>query len=88
MIDDEQRGQNAKALLDDPLLQKALDASRLAIVDEWADTREEKGREYLWMLHRASVKFEEILFGWIQAGEIAKANLKPEKTFREKLKIM
>jgi hypothetical protein len=88
MIDEEQRGQNAQALLDDPLLQKALNATRAVIVEEWADTREEKGREYLWMLHRASLKFEEILFGWIQNGEIAKANLRPDKTFREKLKFM
>jgi len=88
MIDDEQRGQNAQSLLDTPLLQKALDASRVAIIDEWAITKEKEGQEYLWMLHRASVKFEEILLGWVQNGEIAKANLKPEKTFREKLKIM
>ena len=87
-MSDEQRGQNAQSLLDTPLLQKALNASRQAIIEEWAITKEKEGREYLWMLHRASVKFEEILLGWIQAGEIAKANFKPEKTFREKLKIM
>ena len=87
-MNEEQRGQNAQSLLADPLLQKALNASRVAIIEEWADTREKEGREYLWMLHRASVKFEEILLGWIQNGEIAKANLKQDKTLGQRLKIM
>jgi hypothetical protein len=77
----ERRGESAKALLDDPLLNKALKAVRTAVIEEWADTRQEEGREYLWRLHRASVKFEEVLLGYIQEGEIVKANLKPDQGF-------
>jgi hypothetical protein len=77
----EQRGQNADSLLKNPLLKKSLAAVRDAVIEEWADTRSEEGREYLWRLHRASVKFEEVLLGYIQQGEIVKANLKPDQGF-------
>lgn len=84
--DEETRGRNAQALLDDPLLAKALNECRQAIVMEWESTRESEGREYLWRLHRASMKFEEILRGYIDSGKIAKANLKEGKSVTQRIR--
>ena len=86
--DDEKRGENAQNLLNDPLLRKALDGSRATILEAWQATpiRDNEGREYLWKLHQASLRFEEILFGWIQNGEIAKANLKEGKSVTQRIR--
>ena len=85
---DEQRGTNAGNLLNNPLLQKALNASRETIMTAWQATpiRDQEGREYLWKLHQASLRFEEILVGYVQNGEIAKANLKEGKSVTQRIR--
>jgi hypothetical protein len=86
--DDEKRGENAQNLLKDPLLRKALDAARQVILEAWQKTpvRDNDGREYLWKLHQASLRFEEILFGYVQNGEIAKHKLKEKLPIRERIR--
>jgi hypothetical protein len=86
--DDEKRGQNAENLLKDALLAKALKVSRETILSAWEQTpiRDAEGREFLWKLHQASLRFEEILRGWIQNGEIAKANLKEGKSVTQRIR--
>lgn len=87
-FEDDQKGQNAQALLNDPLLQKALIAARAEIMSTWesAPSRDTDGREWLWMLHQASLRFEGILRGYIDTGKIAKANLKPDKPIMQRIR--
>jgi len=86
--DDEKRGANAQALLDDPLLAKALEESKRQVLEMWENTpsRDKDGREWLWMLHQATLRVENILKGYIDNGRIAKANLKEGKTITERLR--
>lgn len=86
--DEETRGRNAQTLLDDPLLSKAMEASRREIIDAWevAPSRDTDGREWLWKLYQASLRFEGILRGYIDSGRIAKANLKEGKSITERLR--
>jgi transposase len=85
---EEQRGRNAQALLDDPLLSKALEAARREIIQMWEETpsRDAEAREWLWKLYQASKRFENILLGHIESGKVARANLAEKKSLMEHLR--
>lgn len=64
------RGQRAQMLLDDSVLQEALDAIEREVVDQWADcpARDKEGKEALWQLLKTSKKFRALLLGYVETG--------------------
>ena len=86
--DEIEQGREAEELLSNRILKRALKDCRKEIMDMWEATpaRDTDGREWLWKLHQASVRFENVLRGYIDTGKIAKANLKEGKTVAEKIR--
>ena len=86
--DEIEQGREAGELLSNRILKRALNDCRKEIMDMWEATpaRDTDGREWLWKLHQASVRFENVLRGYIDTGKIAKANLKEGKTVAEKIR--
>ena len=82
------RGVRAKELMDNPLLKDAVKTIKEAIIHKWSitDPSDTDQREYLWKLHEAATSFENVLFGYIQTGEIARKQLQETKTFRQRIK--
>lgn len=64
------RGQRAQMLLDDSVLNEALDAIEREVVDQWADcpARDKEGKEALWQLLKTSKKFRALLLGYVETG--------------------
>lgn len=75
---DVDRAGHAERLLQDELLQEALQAIRSEVVRMWVDcpARDQEGKEALWQLAKTADKFESLLKGHIQTGKLATANLK------------
>jgi hypothetical protein len=82
------KGDRAKRLLNDDLLQEALQETRKEIISMWEATpaRDTEAREWLWKLHQASMKFEDALRGYIDTGKVATEHLKQEKSFTDRLR--
>jgi len=78
---DQDRAQQAKDLLNNPLLKEALEAIQAEVVKNWSEApvRDEEGKEILWRLYKSSQKFSAVLQGYIESGKLATEQLKPEK---------
>lgn len=76
--DDQDRGRNAQALLDNELLAAALDAIDREVMEQWIDcpARDKEGKEALWQLIKTSRKFRSVLNGYIESGKLATEQLK------------
>lgn len=76
--DDQDRGRNAQALLDNELLREALDAIDREVMEQWIDcpARDKEGKEALWQLIKTSRKFRSVLTGYIDTGKLATEQLK------------
>jgi hypothetical protein len=72
------RAEHASRLLNDQLLQDALQTIRNEVVRTWLDcpARDDKGKEALWQLAKTADKFELLLRGYIETGKLATVNLK------------
>jgi ABC-type metal ion transport system substrate-binding protein len=77
------RAHKAQALLDDELLNEALDAIDAAVIEQWeaCPARDAEGKEALWQLKKTASKFRNILRGYIENGKLATEQL---KAFEEK----
>ena len=79
------RGQVALQLLENELLQEALDAIDREVMEQWigCPARDKEGKEALWQLIKTSRKFREVLNGYIDTGKLAKHMLAQyeEKSF-------
>lgn len=86
--DQVERGRQARDLLDNHLLAKALKASKEEIIEMWESTpaRDSEAREWLFKMYQASLRFEKVLLGYIDSGKIAQKDLK-EKTLAEKIRL-
>lgn len=73
------RAQKARELLDNSVLNEALDMIEADIVRMWGEcpVRDKEGKETLWQLYKTSQKFRSILQDFIRTGEYAAASLKP-----------
>ena len=71
------RGERAKQLLADPMIVEALQAIKNELIQTWEATpaRDIQAREWLWMMHQASLRFESVFKGFIDTGKIAKDQL-------------
>jgi hypothetical protein len=81
------RGEHANRLLQDELLQEALQAIKDEVVATWADcpARDKEGKEALWQLMKTANKFESLLKGYIESGKLAAMNL---KAFEERKSLL
>ena len=74
-MNEEQRADNAKRILDDPLVQEAFDTLRQEFLDRWENSpaQDTDARETLWLglkiLSRLEAHFESL----IASGQMAKA---------------
>ena len=81
--DEVHRGHKATELLENTLLQEALDAIEREVVEQWAEcpARDKDGKEALWQLMKTAQKFRRILTGYVDTGKLASDTL---KRFEEK----
>lgn len=75
---DVSRAEHAQRLVDDELLNAALDAIEQEVIRAWGDSRQadKDEKEALWQLYKTSQKFRAILIGHIETGKLAALNLK------------
>lgn len=78
LLEQQSRGQTALQLLENELLNQALNAIDKEVMEQWiaCPARDKEGKEALWQLIKTSRKFREILTGYINTGKLATANLK------------
>lgn len=88
MTDDERvlRAEHAQTLIDNPLLKKSIQAIKNEIIMKWENSPPETpdNREYLWHLQQAVIAFENVLFGYIQTGKIAREQLQ-QKNLKQRV---
>lgn len=72
------RGHRASELLENTLLQDALNAIEREVVEQWTacPARDAEGKEALWQLMKTAQKFRAILSGYVETGKLASENLK------------
>lgn len=72
------RGHRASELLENTLLQDALNAIEREVVEQWTacPARDAEGKEALWQLMKTAQKFRGILSGYVETGKLASENLK------------
>lgn len=72
------RGDEARRLLDNEVLQEALNAIESEVVSQWEQcpARDKEGKEALWQLLKTSKKFRRLLVGFVETGNLARENLK------------
>jgi hypothetical protein len=72
------RGQLSQSLLENELLQEALEAIDKEVMEQWIQcpARDKEGKEALWQLIKTSRKFRSILEGYIETGKLASDQLK------------
>ena len=78
MSDTETRAANARALIENPLLQEIFAQVRSEAVRAWLSTAAQGGedaREFSWMLHKAIDRIEGVIQGAIDDGRIAAARV-------------
>ena len=75
---EQDKGINAMSLLENELLQEALDAIDAEVMEQWVacPARDKEGKEALWQLIKTSRKFRSILTGYIESGKLATEQLK------------
>ena len=78
LLEQQARGQYAMSLLENELLQEALDAIEREVVEQWAScpARDKDGKEACWQLMKTAQKFRNILLGHIETGKLATDQLK------------
>lgn len=71
------RGQVSASLLENELLQEALNAIEKEVFDQWMQcpARDKEGKEALWQLAKTAQKFRGVLTGYIETGKLAAAQL-------------
>ena len=72
------RGERAKQLLADPLLNEAFANCKKEVLAAWEKTpaRDIEAREWLWKLYHAMLKSEEMIRGYMDSGKLADFNIK------------
>lgn len=76
-----QRGANAQALIDNPLMIEALDAYENEIVNQWKTSplRDADGREKLRLMLDAATKFRAYLLTTADTGKLASATIQEKR---------
>lgn len=72
------RGTEAKLLLENDLLNGALDAIEAEVLRQWEEcpARDAEGRETIWLLYKTTKKFRRLLTGYVETGKMAQENMR------------
>ena len=78
------RAEQAKRLLNDPLMAGALQDIKDTLIDQWRRTpvKDADLRERVWGIYGAASKFEELLRSYINTGKFAESVLAQEEQAR------
>lgn len=78
LLEQQTRGQISQSLLENELLNEALDSIEREVVEQWeaCPARDAEGKEALWQLMKTSKKFRRLLEGYVQNGKLATEQLK------------
>ena len=70
-MDENVRAEAAKQILGNPTFEMAIEAMKKAVVEQWSacPVRDKDAREWLWMFYQNTLKFEEVLKGYIATGK-------------------
>lgn len=76
--DQQHRAAKAQELLENELLNEALEAIEREILNQWVEcpARDKDGKEALWQLIKTARKFRGVLQGYVQTGKLAADQLK------------
>lgn len=76
-----QRGANARLVLDNAAYQEAMKALQAQVIDAWTQcpVKDAEGQKLLLQLHKLTKKFEGLLSGMVETGELAKLELDAER---------
>ena len=79
-----QRAEAAKRIYNDPLFKEAMTLVREEILRKWEATpaRDTDGREWLWLFHQASNKFENTFKEWLETGKMAEIQKEQPSVFK------
>lgn len=71
-MDSKFRSELSAQLLANPALKLALEDLRKKTVEQWAacPARDTEGREWLWMFYQNTMRFEDVLKGYLAEGKI------------------
>lgn len=74
------RSHDAARLLNDPTLKDALEIMEKDVMEAWiaCPVRDHEGREELWRLIKTTRKFRDLLQGTMEAGKLAKEQLRQQ----------
>lgn len=84
------KGQISQSLLENELLNEALDAIEQEVIAQWeaCPARDTEGKETLWKLYKVSKKFRSVLNGYVETGKLATDQLKHIDAKRSRLREM
>lgn len=84
-MDKELKGEAAKHLLENPTFHEALKTMRDEVIAQWGavSAKSIEDREWLWMFYQNTLKFEQILRGFVDTGKLAR--LERERSKLEKV---
>ena len=85
LLEQQTKGQISQSLLENELLNEALDAIEREVIAQWEQcpARDAEGKEALWQLYKTSKKFRNLLVGYVETGKLASEQL---RHFEEKKK--
>lgn len=79
-----QRGQQAQAVLDNPVYQDAYKKLEEALTRTWRESRDKEEREELHRLLRTLDKVQGYMSGLMRSGEIAEGKLRQKQSLRQR----
>lgn len=79
-MDSKFKSEEAGKLLSNSVLLEALEDLKKQTVSKWADcpARDTEGREWLWMFYHNTLRFEDVLKGYLATGRIEDFNKRKE----------
>lgn len=82
------KGEQAKRVLEDPVVKEALSAIRQEIIEQWSATpaRDAEGREWVWRHYKVAERFEAMLRGYIETGRIEDMRNTEKESFAARVK--
>jgi hypothetical protein len=79
-MDETVRADAAKQLLGNPTFEMAIKAMKDEVIAQWAvvPARDTQAREWLWMFYQNTMKFEDMLRGYVATGKLVMAQRQSE----------
>ena len=70
-----QRAEEARFLLEQPLLKEALEVIETATIQKWEMAESKEARDDLWRFYKASKLFRQYLQSYIETGKMAQLRM-------------